>query len=125
MWRPIYLLTIFLASVTLMVACGEHESSIPIGPQDQGIILTLNYQNYAYTGSHSWHCIRLMMDDNPLDQCDLGENSQNLGAGTYTWQLYAVSDMRMRSTNFQIATGTVTLDRNKTCIVDSNTITWR
>jgi hypothetical protein len=125
MWKPINLLAILIMSIILISACGEQQSSIPIGPQDHGITLTLRYQNYAYTGSHSWHCIRLMMNDNPVDQCDLGENSQNFGAKTYTWQLYAVSDMRMRSTNFQIATGTVTLDRNRVCIVDSNTVTWR
>jgi hypothetical protein len=125
MRKLINLLTILFASVTLMLACSDDKSSLPTGPQDQGISLTLIYQNYAYTGSHSWHCIRLMMDDHPLDQCDLGESSQNLGARTYAWQLYAISDMRMRSTNFQMATGTVTLDRNRVCIVDSNTVTWR
>ncbi len=125
MWKPTNLLAILFIGVTLMLACGEQKSSIPIGPQGESVVLTLMYQNYAHTGSQPWQCIRLMMDDNPLDQCDLGENFRNLGTRTYTWQLYVVSDMRMRTTYFQIATGTVTLDRNKICIVDGNTVTWQ
>jgi hypothetical protein len=110
---------IFVFSLT----CGK-DSKPATRPEDQGQAVTLQYQNYYYHMGSYWNCIRLTLDDNPVERCGLGTQAMSIWVRSYQWRLYIIDMRQVPETYIPVASGTVQIDRNITCIVNGNTITW-
>jgi hypothetical protein len=108
-----------------VLSCGKDKSSNPLRPEDQGIAVTLQYQNYYNYQGYRPYCIRLTLDGNPIDVCDLGARSSSFWTRSYQWRLLIVDTRQQPETYIPVQQGSVTVDHNVTCKVSGNTVTWQ
>jgi hypothetical protein len=123
MKRHCVLFMLAIVLFAIMFSCGK-DSKNPTRPEDQGYAVTLRYRSYYPHMGYYWGCIRLNIDNNHIDKCELGMISSNFWTRQYTWTLYVLDTRQEVETYIQVATGTVLLDRNKTCDINGSTITW-
>ena len=106
------------------LSCGK-DSHPATRPEDQGQAVTLQYQSYYYHMGGYWGCIRLTLDDNPIERCGLGTNSTSLWKREYHWILYVIDTRQEQETYIPVANGMINVDRGITCVINGNNITWR
>lgn len=109
--------------VLLSLSCGK-DSHSPTRPEDQGFAVSLQYQNYYNHMGYNWGCIRLTLDDNNIDRCGLGIQSSSLWTREYNWTLYVIDTRQEVDTYIRVQSGTIQVDRNITCYVNGNNVTW-
>jgi len=119
-WRIVATASILLFSLS----CGK-DSHGPTRPEDQGQAVTLQYQNYYYHMGGYWPCIRLSLDNNPIERCSLGSNSTSLWKREYHWILYVIDTRQEQETYIPVANGMVNIEHGMTCVINGNNITWQ
>ena len=110
--------------LTVGLSCGK-DSAPPTRPEDLGQAVTLDYRNYYYHMGYYWECIRLSLDDNPVERCTVGTSSISLWKREYHWILYVIDTRQEVETYIPVANGMITVDRGVTCIIESNNINWQ
>ena len=110
--------------LTFIFSCGK-DSKNPTRPEDQGQAVTLDYRGYYYHMGSYWNCIRLSLDDNPIERCSLGANSTSLWKREYHWILYVIDSRQQPEILIPVANGMINVDRSVTCIIDGNNVNWQ
>jgi hypothetical protein len=113
------------ASILLFSLSCSKDSHPPTRPEDVGQAVTLDYRSYYYHMGYYWNCIRLSLDDNPIERCELGSNSISLWKREYHWVLYIIDTRQEVETYIPVANGMVTVDREVTCVIQGNNVNWQ
>jgi hypothetical protein len=121
----IRIISAVLLIVLTVLSCGKKKTTTPTRPEDQGNAVTLQYQSYYIHLGYGWGCVRLTLDDVPIDLCGLGTRAASFWTRDYHWRLFLIDTRYQPETYIPVQEGTVSVNRNITCLVDHNTVTWR
>lgn len=110
--------------LTFTLSCGK-SSHPPTRPEDQGQAVTIQYDSYYLFRGTYWYCVRLSLDDNPIDRCSLGSSSASLWKREYHWILYVIETQQGHESYIPVANGMINVDRSVTCVINGNNVNWQ
>jgi len=115
-WKSPIITAAVTASVLLVCACGKDK---PDAPPEPAYVITLLYNSY-----NSFFCIHLKVGGMALERCSLGDVAGTEFGGDHEWRLYGIDRSVQPELLILLATGTVTIDRNLTCVVRGIDVDW-
>jgi hypothetical protein len=104
--------------IVALFACSCGKDKATSSPTAYAV--TLRYQSY-----YLYQCIRLNVGSISIDRCNLGERGASQNGGNYEWRLFGIDNSEEPERYILLQSGTVILDRNKTCVVNYASVTWQ